>query len=268
MGDLISNIQEAYSAQELLEKVIKGLLKIEIPDENYFVFSDDDQFYLVVFIPELEEEKKEIIESVGFTSSEENLWILKKSEISLSELKGCLLPKLMEWQEFYWKQLIEKFNRINEKFHRICGRPLFSVTYQKFKLPLKWNGKLTSQNEEFIVFVQDMAKLFREGLKESFGHKSGEKLIEYLSNNYNFINSLGSLRNYGPAHDSSTWDPKYIDRARSHLARFSGSEYPNEWYHFVKAQLSILSEGCEFLEILEEEGLDELSKLVKDTGET
>jgi len=61
MGDLISNIQEAYSAQELLEKIIRGLLEIEVPDENYYIFSDDDQFYLVVFIPELEEGKKRLL---------------------------------------------------------------------------------------------------------------------------------------------------------------------------------------------------------------
>jgi len=268
MGDLISNIQEAYSAQELLEKIIRGLLEIEVPDENYYIFSDDDQFYLVVFIPELEEGKKEIIESMGFVSLEENLWILKKFEISLSELKECLLPKLIELQEYYWKQLIEKFNRVNEKFHRICGMQLFPVTYQKFELPLKWNSKLTLKEEEFIVFIQDMCRLFREGFREFFGQECGKRVLDRLSSNYDFINTLGSLRNYyGPTHDRSTWNPQYIDRARSHLARLSGSEYPSEWHHFIRAQLGILIEGSEFLEVLEEEGLDELCELIRDAGE-
>ena len=267
MGDLISNIQEAYSAQELLEKIIRGLLEIEVPDENYYVFSDEDQFYLVVFIPELEEEKKEIIESMGFTPLEENLWILKKSEISLSELKEGLIPKLMELQEYYWKLLIEKFNRVNEKFHRICGTQLFPVTYQKFELPLKWNGRLTLREEEFIVFIQDMCRLFREGFREFFGQECGRRVLEHLSTKYDFINALGNLRNYyGSTHDRSTWNPKYIDRARSHLAQLSGSEYPSEWYHFIRAQLGILSEGSEFLEMLEE-SLDELCELVRNSGE-
>ena len=269
MGDLISNIQEAYSAQEFLEKIIIGLLGIEISDRDYYIFSDDDQFYLVIFIPELEEEKRGIIESIGFISLEENLWILKKSEIRLDELNTCLLPKLLELQEYYWKQLINKFSRVNEKFHRSCGKQLFPVTYQKFELPLKWNGKLTLREEEFIIFVQDMCKLFREGFREFFGRDCGERLLRYLSDNYNFINTLGSLRNYyGSAHDTSAWSPRYIDTARNHLARLSGSEYPCEWYHFVRAQLGILSEGYEFLEKLEEKSLDELCELIKDSSET
>ncbi|RLI80188.1 hypothetical protein DRP04_08460 [Archaeoglobales archaeon] len=268
MGNLTLNIQEVYSAQELVEKIIRGLFEIDVPDENYYIFSDDDQFYLVIFIPELEEEKKEIIESIGFESLEENLWIFKKPEISLNELKECLLPKLIELQKYYWKQLNEKFNRINERFHRICGVPLFPVTYQKFELPLKWNERLTLREEEFIVFIQDMSILFREGFREFFGQECGRRVLEHLSR-YGFINTLGSLRNYyGSTHDRSTWDPRYIDRARDHLARLSGSEYPSEWYHFIKAQLSILSEGSEFLEVLEEEGLDELCRFIRNLGET
>jgi hypothetical protein len=234
------NTIEIYETKDLLNDLnieISEFQEISDGDINYFIFSSSN----------LEEEQKEILLQLDFEEIKDNLFISERDTYNPNEILEVIKPLFSKKEEELWSDAIKEIHKINEKYLYTHSACLFNLSYDHILIPLKWHGKLTTEEIELRDFIDDLNKLIRQSCK-----KRNRFIIDEKYTRLDFWEIVSSLRNRG-SHISTergiSGATDLIRKEREAYERLINKEAPdsNLPFDFINTQIKLLEYCHEFL---------------------
>jgi len=240
------NSIEIYETKDLLNDLnieIMEFQEISDGDVNYFIFSSSN----------LEEEQKEILSQLYFEEIKDNLFISERDTYNPNEILEVITPLFSKKEEELWSDAIKKIHTINEKYLYTNGSCLFNLSYDHILIPLKWHGKLTTEEIGLRNFIDDLNKLIRQSCKGKY-----EFIIDEKYKKHNFWAIVCSLRNRGSHISTERGIDGAIDLIKNEKKAYKlliNKEAPdsNIPFDFINTQIKLLEHCHDFLnKILED----------------
>ena len=229
MGDLIPT-----NIDDFIEYFLKNSLQIDILD--YQKVESGGEGYTIIYVSNLNEDQAEVLESIGFEQTKDDLWIFCGFEIDVNKLRESAEGYFENLQREKWVELVYLRSDIDNIFYTKCNKKtLFRTTHNTPKIVLKWYGRLALDESTFNDFIVDLYKLLLEGAPDI--------LSEICKSD--FIKRIKCLRSAKITHDSSK--VRQLEIAEKYLCELIGTATFRYWYQFMTAQDRIVDDGIDFL---------------------
>ena len=149
---------------------IEGLLeKVGIEPIDSCQITDGNQSYHIFSVSNLSEKEEillsklgELGEQINFKEIAEDIYFIDRISFDPNELLTIFEPLYQGEIKELWTDLFENIWEINKGYQRRNGRCLFKVANDTLRIILKWDGKLTKNDNDFHTFVSDLNLLIRE----------------------------------------------------------------------------------------------------------
>lgn len=176
------NIDQLYEIEDLLK-----VLNIEIDDSVRI--SDGDITYFIFSLSNLEPKQKEILDGLEIYELENGLYCSEKINYNSNEILEILEPIYSYSENILWKNIIKKFQLINQKHYLKTEYHLFNLNELVLTV-MKWDGKITVGESEFNDFVNDLNIMIRFSCKHD-----DQFLIDEKYRQHSFWRNLATIRN-------------------------------------------------------------------------
>lgn len=237
MADLIE-------IEELLEKVgIEPIDSYQMTDGNqsYYIFSAANlSGKEEIFLSKL----GELNEQINFKEITEDIYFIDRVSFDPNELLAIFEPLYQEEMKELWTDLFEKIWEINKSYQRRNGKCLFKIANDTIRIMLKWDGKLTKNDNDFHTFVNDLNLLIRESCLDE-NSKRPVHIIEGKYKKHKFWTILSTIRN-DSAHTKEHQSPnavinneKKLEDAYEELMETSFRTHMTQ-FDFIKGQKNLL----------------------------
>lgn len=218
-----------------------NVLNIEIDDSARI--SDGDITYFIFSSSNLGPEQEETLKDLEIDKIED-IYYSKKMYYDPNEILRTIKPVLSQLESNLWKILINTIYEVNKMYLTRNNSCLFDLRHENFIMPLKWDGKLATNDIELQAFINVLNKLIRESCKKEISHM--EKYKPHI-----FWKITADLRNtnFHLPENGIKGAVNHAKRQRKAYEALIGKEAPdsNHPFDFINIHLKLLECAYEFL---------------------
>jgi hypothetical protein len=226
---------ETLTTAELLER-------LNFDMSEYAILTDDDSSYLIICLKNLTEEHKIILNELNFDNVKDTLFVSLNESFTENEVIKFLSNEYVSKEEKLWEDVLKKIQYVNEIYIKFKSEPLFNHTYGHILMPFHWKGKITLNDHDFHIFLEDINKFFRESCTDNEFAKRHKfwRIIQYLRNEQDHDSTNDKIKN----------QKKNINRKFDSFNFLIDKDIPEYEIDFVKAQIRILECFIEYLDFI------------------